>query len=325
LQLQGDALHIGSDSIQKSIPLAQVQWPERTRHGKRVAHFTEGGSVQCADADAWDAWSHSSGKQESWIVMAQQSWRGVVASIAGLLALAVALHLWGLPLGARAVVALTPMTVDASLGEAALVAIDQQLMKPTKLAPEEQARLRSAFVRSLSTLPPASLPQWKLEFRSSVIGPNAFALPGGTMVMTDELVELVGGDAQIISAVLAHELGHVQHRHGLRMLVQATVLGALGAAVLGDFSTLLAAVPALLGQAHYSRAAEREADAYAVKVLKAAAISPTVMVTLFEKLQQQRNAQSKDTTNAQDSWLGIAFASHPSDAERIKYFRDAAQ
>lgn len=47
------------------------------------------------------------------------------------------------------------------------------------------------------------------------------------MVLTDELFDLVQGDEQIITAVLAHELGHVKHRHGLRMLVQATVLGVV--------------------------------------------------------------------------------------------------
>ena len=109
------------------------------------------------------------------------------------------------------------------------------------------------------------------------------------------------------------------------MLVQATVLGGLGAVVLGDFSALLAAVPALLGQAQYSRVAEREADAYAVGVLKAASISPLVMLTLFDKLQEQGPVKRQEEGRKGDSWLGIAFASHPSDAERITYFRDAAR
>jgi Zn-dependent protease with chaperone function len=325
LQLHGDILHIRGDGIQISVPIGQVQWPERTLHGKRVAHLMGGGSVQCPDAAAWDAWCHASGKHDSWIVTVQQSWRWVAASIVGLAGLGVALQLWGLPMAARAVVAVAPITVDESLGEAALAAMDQQLMQPSKLGQDLQERLRGALVRNLNALPAGSLPDWRLAFRHSRIGPNAFALPGGTLVLTDELVELVQGDEQVITAVLAHELGHVKHRHGLRMLVQGTVLGGLGAVVLGDFSTLLAAVPALLGQAQYSRVAEREADEYAVWVLKAASISPVVMVTLFEKLQQQRTVKGDETGSKGDSWLGIAFASHPSDTERIKYFRDAAQ
>jgi Zn-dependent protease with chaperone function len=161
------------------------------------------------------------------------------------------------------------------------------------------------------------------------------------MVMTDELVELVGRDDKVITAVLAHELGHVRHRHGIRMLIQATALSGLAAMVVGDFSTVLAGVPVLLGQASYSRDAEREADQEAVRILKSAGISPAVMVTMFEKIAAQRNEAAKsgkagksgepveadspgDKLPDQESGLGIAFASHPADAERIRYFLDAA-
>ena len=161
---------------------------------------------------------------------------------------------------------------------------------------------------------------------------------------------LVDGDTRVLTAVLAHELGHVQQRHGLRMVVQASALGAVAGVVLGDFSTLLAALPALMGQAHYSRTAEREADAHALQVLTAARIPPAVMVTLFDKLKASRavdlekaqGAAHKDAPNEKAdpktddeqaqanarvkqvsqslSWLGIAFASHPADAERVAYF-----
>jgi Zn-dependent protease with chaperone function len=154
-------------------------------------------------------------------------------------------------------------------------------------------------------------------------------------------VELVGRDEKVITAVLAHELGHVRHRHGLRMLIQATALGGLAAVVVGDFSTVLAGVPVLLGEASYSRNAEREADQEAVRILKSAGISPAVMVTMFEKIAAQRSEAAKsgkagksgesvegappgDKLPEQESWLGIAFASHPADAERIRYFTEAA-
>ena len=131
-----------------------------------------------------------------------------------------------------------------------------------------------------------------------------------------------------------------------------TALGAIGSLVLGDFSSLLASVPVFLGQASYSRQAEQEADAMAVTVLRNAHISPAVMATMFEKLAEWRRkkadkdeaeaktangvaeqtAQSTEKVQAkvakgsksEASWLGIAFASHPPDDERIQFFRDAA-
>lgn len=333
LQLVNGVLQVNGEGIHLQVPQRAVQWPERTRHGRRVAHFENGGLVQSADSAAWDAWCVASGLNESLVVKMQQSWRWVAGSVLTLLALVVAVQAWGLPVLARAVVAATPLTVDAAIGEATLQAVDQHLMQPSQLPMAEQNRLRNTFAHNLAALPPGSLPPWTLVFRKSRIGPNALALPGGTLMLTDELVELVAHDDQVITAVLTHELGHVQHRHGLRMLVQASVLGGLGALVLGDFSTLLAAVPVFLGQAHYSREAEREADAHAVMLLKAAAISPAVMVTLFEKLEQSRHEKLKEKrldTSTQhekntDAWLGAAFSSHPADADRIRFFQQAAQ
>jgi Zn-dependent protease with chaperone function len=173
------------------------------------------------------------------------------------------------------------------------------------------------------------VPTWKLKFRQSKMGPNALALPGGTLLLTDEMVQLVDGDTDVLTAVLAHELGHVKHRHALRMLVQVSALGAVTSLVLGDFSTLLAALPALLGQAHYSREAEREADLNAVQVLTHAGIDTRVMVSLFDKLAARRRGESKEASKEESgtqamavaNWLGLAFASHPADAERVALFR----
>ena len=320
-------LHVQGDGIALSLPQHTVDWPERTRHGMRVAHFAQGGMVQSEDSAAWDAWAKDCGLGESLVVKMQQNWRWVVASVALLVSLVIAVQQWGLPLAAQALVALTPPAVEAALGETSLSAIDQVIMKPSVLPPDQQAQIRAAFAQTVAHQPAGSVRPWQLVFRKSGIGPNALALPGGTIIMTDEMVSLVDGDTAVLSAVLAHELGHVQQRHGLRMLVQATVLGTLSAVVLGDFSSALAMLPVMLGQAHYSRQAEHEADAHAVKVLKAAALSPTLMVTLFDKLAARRVAdksQGKPERSEQASWLGIAFSSHPQDAERIAYFRAAA-
>ena len=336
-------LHIQGDGIALQVPAHAVQWPERTRHGMRLAHLPGGGHVQCEDSAAWDAWVREQGQGESLVVKMQQSWRWVGGSVAALIALAVAMQLWGLPVLARAAVAATPSSVDQAIGERTLEAVDQLIMEPSQLPPAQQEAVRQAFAQAMAQQPAELRTPWQLVFRKSKIGPNALALPGGTIIMTDEMVRMVDGDTRVLTAVLGHELGHVQQRHGVRMLVQAAVLGTLGAVVLGDFSSLLAAVPALLGQAHYSREAEREADAHAVQVLKNAGLSPLHMVRMFEALDRYRaqerakrenqggDAGTKTAPNSDDedeedgSWLGIAFASHPTDADRIAFFKAAAQ
>jgi len=310
----GEMLMIAGDGVEQRVPLAQLRWPERTRHGVRVAELPQGASLQAADASAWDAFARHCGRGESAVVRAQQSWRAVLASLAALVALVAALYVWGIPAAAHAALGVLPQRADVVVGEVALRSIDAELMQPSQLPAAEQQRLREAFERFLAAQPRGSVPAHQLEFRASRIGPNAFALPGGTIVMTDELVRLVEGDAAVINGVLAHELGHVQHRDGMRMLLQASAVGVLASAVLGDFNSLLTTVPVVLGQTAYSRDAERRADVESVRQMRAAGVSPAVMVTFFEKIAKQQGEHR----------LGIAIASHPADAERIAFFRDAA-
>ncbi len=126
----------------------------------------------------------------------------------------------------------------------------------------------------------------------------------------------------------------------MRLLGQTTLLGAATSVAFGDFSTLLAGVPALLGQLGYSRDLEREADDDAIAFLHANGISPLVMITMFEALARPAGAQpgaaaasapeplsAPDAASAPEApaqGLGIAFSSHPADAERIARFRNAA-
>jgi Zn-dependent protease with chaperone function len=324
IHVSGERLLIAGDGIARSVPLAEVQWPERTRHGARVAHLKDGGALHCTDATAWDAWARASGRGETLVVKAQQSWRWVGGIVVALVLLLAAGYLWGLPWASRAVVAMLPHSVDREIGNAAMKSVDGQLVQASELPAAQQAKLRAAFERAVAQAWPQGAPPHELLFRrgkDKSLGPNAFALPGGTMVLTDELVALVDGDEAVILGVLGHELGHVRHRHGLRMLVQATALGVVTSVVIGDFSSLLAGVPLVLGQAGYARDAEREADADSVHLMKAAGISPDAMVRFFEKVAAERR---KRPDGGEPSWLGIAIASHPADDDRIRYFREAA-
>ena len=349
LHMADGVLHIQGADVTVTAAQREVQWPERTLHGKRMAQLTAGGLVQCADGDAWDAWCRANGQAESSVVVMQQNWRWVAACAVAFVLLMAGIYQWGLPTLARGLVALIPQTVDTRLGISTLQTVDAQLMQPSELPTAQQAAIRAAFSKVLESQAAGQVPLWNLEFRKSELGANALALPGGTIILTDDMVVLVESDTRVLAAVLAHELGHVQHRHGLRMLVQTSALGAMAGLVLGDFSTMLAALPALMGQAHYSREAEREADAHAKEVLTAANIPPAVMVTLFDKLKAKRDKDDADSrekaSKAQDkdpeasaaeakakqglgtaaSWLGIAFASHPADEDRVAFFRGTGE
>ena len=319
-------LVIVGDGVQRREPLAAVQWPERTRHGARLLHLADGASLHCRDSLAWDNWSADhAGRRDSVVVRAQQRWKWVMVSTLVLLAFVAVTYQHLLPLAARGVVALIPLTADDAIGDSALRSIDENgLMKPTTLSGAQQQAVRDAFARAVAHLPPQDVPHYELEFRKSTIGPNAFALPGGSIVLTDELYKLVDGNLDVVVGVLGHELGHVRHRHGMRMLVQAGVLAAAAAALYGDFSTFFSQIPVLLGQANYSRAFEHEADVDSVRLMRADGISPTVMATFFVKVRQPA-AGASAASAPQMPHIPIALASHPADADRIKFFEDAAR
>lgn len=320
LTRQAQALRIEplDDSPPLTVPLGGIRWSERQRHGTRTAQLAGGGSLQAQDPAAWDAWVERHGQRDAWVVRAQQSWRGTLLACVTLLGLALAGYLWGLPWAARTGVAMLPLSVDRSIGELGLASLREQgVLMPSTLPPARQAQLRKRFDDAVGTaFAPDDRPAYELLFHASRIGPNALALPGGSIVLTDPLVTLFEGDEAVLVGVLAHELGHVRARHGMRAVAQVALLGTATSLAFGDFSTLVAGGAAVVGQMAYSRDFEREADDESIRILRAAGIDPAVMVRLFEKLAQQRRDRGGPE-------LGIALASHPADAERMARFRAA--
>ncbi|MBL8286581.1 MAG: M48 family metallopeptidase [Rubrivivax sp.] len=330
LSIEGDELVAAMDEgASARWPLAQVRWPERTRHGQRIVHLPGGGQLDIADAAAFDAWRAASGVRESWVVRVQQHWRATLAACLLLLAVLAAGYRWGVPWAADTLVAALPAQADGAVGDAALADLRSRWLGPSQLPAARQQALREAFAQALAAAPAADRPRaWALHFHSGgkVLGANAFALPGGNIVVTDEMVALLEGHDDSLVGVLGHEAGHVVRRHGMRALARAALVGMATSVALGDFSTVLAGVPAALAHLSYSRDAEREADAHAARLLVASGRSPQAMVLLFERLAAKRAGSSPPPGGggAQDDGnpLPIALASHPLDAERVRFFRE---
>jgi len=172
-----------------------------------------------------------------------------------------------LPFAAARVAEHIPMEAEATLGREAL----------------------AGKLESLAALA-GEAPGYRLEFRASpVIGANAFALPSGIIVLTDELVKLAQADDEVL-AVLAHELGHVRHRHVMRRLLEGSAIALLVAGVTGDVASatsLAAAAPTLVLQTKFSRDNEREADAYAIDLLRRAGIAPHHFGAILARMEAQ--------------------------------------
>ncbi len=316
--LAGARLHLVGDGLAPApIPARDATWPERQRHGQRQVLLPDGGVLAFGDAQAFDAWAAAGGQGQSLVVRWQQSWHLTALALVLIVACLGAAWRWGIPAAAQTVVAWLPETAAAQIGQQSLAFLDREMLKPSQLDVPAQAGCAKRFADAAAAARAATGPQpaYRIYFRDggNALGPNAFALPGGDIVVTDALVKLLEDQPQALIGVLAHELGHVRHRHGLRLAVQAGSVAVVAGLVVGDFSALLAGAPALLAQMDYSRDFEREADAYARDLLRGAGIEPRVMVSFFERLAKERRSNDGER-------LPIAFSSHPADAQRIAFF-----
>ena len=318
VRLQDGQLRFGDHSV----PLSSVQWPERQRHGQRQVLLRGGGVLTFPDAAAFDAWADATGQRPGWVERLQLSWRLALMSLALLLLLLATGWRWGLPWAGDRIVAHVPPSAEANVGTEVMALVDKQWVRPSRMGDAEQQRWRARLEQMLAKARASGMAgvpaHWQLHFRrtTAALGPNAFALPGGQMCVTDELVELLKDEPEAVLTILAHELGHVSRRHGLRMGLRAGVVAAASALWLGDYSSLLAGLPAVLASTAYSRDHEREADAFARELAWRGGVDPARIAVFFERIRSKYG----DTS---DSALAIAFSSHPGDRERLEFFKAA--
>jgi Zn-dependent protease with chaperone function len=224
---------------------------------------------------------------------------------------------YGVPAIARHVAFAVDPAGEEKLGRESLAFFDKYYLKPSTLPQARQKELAALLARVRATFNDGR--GYRLEVRSGeAVGANAFALPGGTIVITDALVALAKSDDEL-AAVLAHEAGHVRNRHALRHILQNTGSGLIIAAVTGDITSitsLSATLPTALINAGYSREFENEADDAAVAYLRRAGVSPRIYADILGRLEAEHGKKSgdKDTGTASVD----PFASHPATAERIK-------
>jgi Zn-dependent protease with chaperone function len=237
--------------------------------GKTARTIRLPGGAQCetTDLQAVRALERETGRNTGMrLVHALESrWKTVAVSFIGLVVCVWAFMAHGIPYLAEKAAYAVPIDLTESMSNEALEMLDERVLEPSELEPERAAELREAF--SVLAEDVDSGHWYRLEFRQgAVVGPNAFALPSGLIVMTDELVELAENDREL-EGVLLHEMGHVEERHGLRSIIQNAGVFLLISALVGDvasISSTAASLPTLLAQTGYSRQFEREADEFAV-------------------------------------------------------------
>ncbi|MEO5324378.1 M48 family metalloprotease [Mesorhizobium sp. CC13] len=280
----------------------------------RQVTYPDGGVFETGDNDGVDRLvaSHSSGSA-GFIHKLERFRPRLALFVLATIVLGSAVYRYAMPLLVEVAISVTPPVVTTLMSKSALASLDQAIFEPSKLSAERQKSLSDGFAELVAQTDetPSERTAYALTFRTGgPIGPNAFALPDGTVVLTDELVELAGKDDEMILGVLGHEIGHVDHKHSLRQLYRAAGVTALIMLIGGDIGSGTEDIMvqgAALFSLSYSRDAETDADRFSVALMHKAGKDPAAIARFFELLRDKLGDRAE----------GNFLSTHPATPERI--------
>lgn len=226
--------------------------------------------------------------------------------------LAGAMLLWtgyryALPWAGEKAAAVAPRAWEENLGESAA----QSLLAGERVV--GKGRAVEAVDRVLRRLEEAE-PAGGYDFRVSIVESplvNAGALPGGRIFVYSGLLKKCA-TADEFAAVLAHEMSHVERRHGMKSLGRQAAL-SLAMALLGSPDSLGAVLGSQMAGLKYQRGDEDEADADGLRRMAHAGFDPRAAARFFEKM------------NEEGVRVPEYFSTHPDPAGRAKRLREMAE
>ena len=223
-----------------------------------------------------------------------------VAAVCSIVALAV----FGIPVLAERLAPMLPAALENRIGEA----VDKQVHFIFSGEACTGAEGQAAFATLIDKIKQAG--GVELPFEAHVLSspiPNAFALPGGKIYLLNGLLQKAQSPDEV-AGILAHEIGHVQHRDNLKRIIQTGGTSFLIGLLFGDITGAGAVifVSRTMLNASYSRDAERAADAFAIDAMHKLGRSPKPMGELLFRV-----------TGAEATKSITILAGHPLTEDRL--------
>jgi Zn-dependent protease with chaperone function len=247
-------------------------------------------------------------------------WRPILLWSGGAVASLALLLLFGVPWLADLVVRLIPPAQEAAWGETLVDEVAGALAhRPGAAGPRfcETPAGRAALDRLTARLAAgADLPLPLTVRVLAMPQANAFALPGGQILILSGLIDEAADGAEV-AGVLAHEIGHVAYRHPLEQAVEQLGLATLLGLLIGDVSgsTVIVIGTTTLLQSSYTRDAERAADDFGVGLLNRADIAGASLAGFFDRAVAESGPGEQ---------VPVSVSTHPASPDRAAAIRAAA-
>ena len=313
--LSGDTLSLSGDGINlDGIPLSNCQIPPALGDTTRAIQLPKGGRLETDNLNALLELESRLGANRGMRLVnrLESHWRAVLLCFTGLILCTWLFISHGIPFIAEKAAEAIPPLLTEKISVETLKMLDEHYLAPSALDETRLEELRVLFGSLVAGKEKKF--SYSLEFREGkLIGANAFALPSGLVLMTDELVELAERDEELVG-ILAHEIVHVERRHGIRSVFQNAGVFLLVSIIAGDVASITSVastLPTLLAQTGYSRRFEREADEGAGRYMIGQGGGTKPLRDILERLTSTHGG-----TDA-PSFL----STHPGTTERIKFLQ----
>lgn len=294
--------------------LDRLKISDRIGNTARYIRFEDGGKFETDQNDEIDLALKEAGYAGNIIHLLESKFKIVALSL-----LIVVLFSWvfvqqGVPLIADYISRSLPFETSAYISQKTLDLMADRYFEDSLIDEAEQRNIKEMFFGYASNLN-GEFDFELLFYNGKDVGANAFALPSGTIVITDQLLELSSNNHEVM-AILLHEVGHVVGRHSMRHVIQNSLVGFLVLAITGDINTssaYIATIPAVLIHLSYSREFEIEADNFALNNMEKNNIAPEHFYCILKKLKEQ---------NKEIDYSMEILSTHPDTDNRMKRIKE---
>lgn len=236
---------------------------------------------------------------------------------------------WGVPWASEKIAHALPHKTNEIIASNTLEFLDDYIFEDSGLPQEQKDSIRKHFETHIIPIGSSNDEvKYQLHFRlwknDELDIPNALALPGGDIILTDKFVQLCETQDEMDS-VLLHEMGHIEHRHSLTQLIESTFVAVAVMMIVGDSNGIADAgvgLGSLLVSSNYSRNHEAQADQFAFEKMLQHKMDPAAFSSIMKRMdayvhEARYSSKKSEKDDSEESVLDY-LSSHPGTDQRTQ-------